>query len=108
MATRRLSWQALVHHSSLSLVVLTKRQAVQGQQISVSILLYIATHKLGIMHFHCIILSFHYLLFAGVQSSFPDFSTDNIKWSIIYLVVLLVISRVVTFVALTHLDYRAT
>ena len=56
---------------------------------------------------------FHVFLFfiqflAGVESSFPDFSVDNIKWSIIYLIALLVTSRVVTFLALTHLDYRAT
>lgn len=45
---------------------------------------------------------------VGMESSFPDFTTDNIKWSIIYLITLLIVSRVVTFIALTKLDYRAT
>jgi hypothetical protein len=47
-------------------------------------------------------------IFAGLESSLPDFSIDNIKWNIIYLIALLITSRVVTFIALTKLDYRAT
>jgi hypothetical protein len=48
------------------------------------------------------------ICFPGVRSSFPDYSVDNIKWSVVYLVALLVMSRIVAFIALTNLNYRAT
>ena len=45
---------------------------------------------------------------VGVASSFPDFSYENIKWNAMYLVLVLIITRVITFIALGHLNYRAT
>ncbi|GAX16151.1 hypothetical protein FisN_3Hh368 [Fistulifera solaris] len=42
-----------------------------------------------------------------VQSSFSDWSVDSIPWNILYLVVLVVTTRVLTFVGLKKLDYRA-
>ena len=43
-----------------------------------------------------------------IAASFPDFSSDNIKWDILYLVLVIFVSRVITFMALTTLDYTAT
>ena len=43
-----------------------------------------------------------------ITSSFPDFSVDHIKWDFLYLLLVIVTSRVITFIALTKLDYKAT
>ena len=43
-----------------------------------------------------------------IESSFPDFSVDNIKWDFLYLVGVILASRFITFVALTTLNYKAT
>ena len=43
-----------------------------------------------------------------IAVSFPDFSSDHIKWDFLYLVLVIVSSRVITFMALTKLDYQAT
>ncbi|GKY93223.1 hypothetical protein MPSEU_000290000 [Mayamaea pseudoterrestris] len=40
--------------------------------------------------------------------TFTSFSADNIKWDVTYLVVMIVISRAVSWVALTNLNYRST
>lgn len=42
-----------------------------------------------------------------ITISFPDFSRDHIKWNALYLVILIFSSRVIAFIALTHLDYKA-
>jgi len=42
-----------------------------------------------------------------INVSFPDFSRDNIKWNALYLVAAILMSRVITFVALTKLNYKA-
>lgn len=42
-----------------------------------------------------------------IDSTFVDWSVDNVKWNIVYFIVLLILTRVVTYFALTHLDYRA-
>ena len=43
-----------------------------------------------------------------VIASFGDFSIDNIPWNLMYLLGLVFFSRLVTYVALTHLNYRST
>lgn len=45
---------------------------------------------------------------AWLNSSFPDFSVDHIKWDALYLVLVIFASRVITFIALTTLNYKAT
>ena len=42
-----------------------------------------------------------------VDANFTDWSVDNIRWSILYLFVLVFLTRVVTLYALSRLDYRA-
>ena len=42
-----------------------------------------------------------------MATSFPDFSRDNIKWNALYLVVLIISTRVITFTALSTLDYKS-
>jgi hypothetical protein len=42
-----------------------------------------------------------------INVSFPDFSRDSVKWDALYLVVAILMSRVITFLALTKLDYKA-
>ena len=44
---------------------------------------------------------------AWMATSFPDFSRDNIKWNALYLVLLIFSTRVITFGALTKLDYKS-
>lgn len=42
-----------------------------------------------------------------VQTSFADWSIDSIRWNVLYLVILVVMTRLLTFVGLKTLDYRA-
>ena len=42
-----------------------------------------------------------------VNSSFPDFSRDNVKWNALYLVILVFTTRLITYLALTNLDYKS-
>jgi len=44
---------------------------------------------------------------AWLNSSFPDFSVNAIKWDALYLVLVIFASRVITFIALTTLNYKA-
>lgn len=43
-----------------------------------------------------------------VIASFGDFSEDNIPYNLLYLLALVFFSRFVTYLALTHLNYRST
>lgn len=43
-----------------------------------------------------------------MESSFPDFSRSNVKWNALYLALLIIATRVITFVALTNLDYKSS
>lgn len=43
-----------------------------------------------------------------VAISFRDFSPDNIKWDAVYLICLIILFRIIAFVALTTLNYRST
>lgn len=42
-----------------------------------------------------------------VTVNFEDWSRDNVKWNILYLVFFIVATRVITVIALARLDYRA-
>jgi hypothetical protein len=43
-----------------------------------------------------------------VQANFPDWSYDNVPYNMLYLVLLIILTRVVTFWALAKLNYRST
>jgi len=43
-----------------------------------------------------------------VASSFPDWNVDNVPWNALYLIGVIIVTRVVTFWALTSLNYRST
>jgi hypothetical protein len=42
-----------------------------------------------------------------IASSFPDWSIDNVPYNILYLIGIIIITRAITYFALTHLDYRS-
>lgn len=44
---------------------------------------------------------------AWMAASFPDFSRSHVKWDATYLLAAIFVSRVITFIALTRLDYKA-
>lgn len=43
-----------------------------------------------------------------IRVNFTDFSADNIPWAALYLVLVMLITRVANFIALMKLNYRAT
>lgn len=43
-----------------------------------------------------------------VEANFPEWSPNHIPWNILYLIGLIVFTRIVTFWALTSLNYRST
>lgn len=43
-----------------------------------------------------------------VQTSFTDFSIDSVPYELLYLLAIVFFSRFVTYIALTHLNYRST
>ena len=42
-----------------------------------------------------------------IDANFPDWSEDSIPYNCLYFVIVLIMTRIVTFIALTRLDYRA-
>lgn len=43
-----------------------------------------------------------------IGTYFTDWSVDNVKWNVLYLLVLILVTRVITFWALVNINYRAT
>jgi hypothetical protein len=42
-----------------------------------------------------------------IDANFPDWSADSVPWNALYMVVALFATRIICFLALTGLDYRA-
>jgi hypothetical protein len=42
-----------------------------------------------------------------IQANFSDWDVDSVPWNVLYMIGAILVTRVVTFVALTNLDYRA-
>jgi hypothetical protein len=43
-----------------------------------------------------------------IASSFPDWDVDNLPYDALYLILVILLTRIITFCALTKLDYRST
>jgi hypothetical protein len=43
-----------------------------------------------------------------IDVSFTDWNESNVKWNALYLAGLIILSRLITFYALTNINYRAT
>jgi hypothetical protein len=43
-----------------------------------------------------------------IDSNFTDISADNTKWDALFLILVVRVTRVITFIALTNINHRAT